>query len=263
LKIFLLLPLTLFGYSDADFDGVDDALDQCNNSRFDAIVNAKGCEEKIRFNLSAGYTYNSGTYGTTQTYITHAGLYSLSAYYKKFSLTLSNSYLYSGALIPQTADLNDTQAGFGDVYASAGYNFTLSSTFTLSTQGQIKLPTANSSLGSGELDYGASVILGWASGNWSWYGLSSFTFLTDSATTNYNNIFALASGIGYSIRDYYISTGYNYASAYQEGNDASQNLSFMLSYYFSDTMTSTLSYSYGLSNVVPDNSLSIMLGIAF
>ncbi|KIM09205.1 MAG: hypothetical protein KU28_00755 [Sulfurovum sp. PC08-66] len=259
----LLVAGALFAYDDSDWDGVEDSMDNCPYTPMEAFVDAQGCDNQLHSSASLGYTYSSGDFGTTTTYLTHAMLLGATLQFHTTTLTLNTSYLYSGALIPQTADLNDTQAGLGDLYVTVGENFFLNSDTTLTLQLNGKLPTANATLGSGIADIGGTLLLAVAHDAFSGYVLGSYTHVGDSSSVNYNDIFASGIGVGYNYGAWYVGANYYLATPYFDTEPSIQRATFGLYYYASQGTNVALSYAMGLTDATAKESYTLSIGHAF
>ena len=74
MKKILLLPLLLSGCLfaiDSDMDGVDDAQDQCMNTPFSDLVNAKGCtiyslQSDVNYDIIVGSGYSQINYASQE-----------------------------------------------------------------------------------------------------------------------------------------------------------------------------------------------------
>jgi len=257
--LFLLLmsTLSLWAYSDSDFDGVGDSKDICPNTSFDQVVDHYGCPERKDITLMLGEEFSSGKYGGTDTVTT-----TRSSLFASFT-TNTWSYALSTSTV-KTQTSTTKLSGTGDVYATISYNGLKSKKRLTSFQAGMKMATADTSIGTGENDYNiriSNVILDKA---YSYLSSIGYTVTGDTNLQTYNDYVNVSAGLGYQrTKKLYLSASMNYASAYIQNADASLDALVYLAYIFTEKWFMTASSSLGLSDAVADFSANMSLGVKF
>ncbi len=251
----LLLSNFAYGYQDSDLDGIQNSVDQCPNTPFDAKVNLYGCHSSkalkpkdSKLTLSIGTTLRSD-----EVYEDDSSLSFYANYrYKKWNISLSNIRSITKNNYNQDSSSDD------NIYLSTGYTTYLSNNSFKFTIGS-KI-TDNSS----ENDYFASI-----SGNhylsskqdiFIYYG---YTLSGDTPTYDYKNYSSFSLGSGYLItKNYYSSLSYRYSQSVYN-LEASQSILWYHSYALSKKIFATASYGYALDDISYDQTLSFSLGMYF
>ncbi len=251
---FGLLNLSLFAYSDSDFDGVSDSKDLCPNTSFDAMVDHNGCPKSKNITLLLGEELSSGTYGGTES-VTTDRTTAYIAYNKGLW-----AYSVSGST-SSTASTTSITSGVGDIYTSLSYHGLGTKDRLLSLQVGAKIATADLELGTGENDYNIRLSSVKMDKTLSYLSSIGYTMTGDSSTISYNELVSVSLGLGQQVnKAFYLSASVNYASAYIEGADESMSLTAYLAYAPSDTWFVTSSYTLGLSDAVADHSVNLSIG---
>lgn len=252
---------------DSDFDGVDDARDACPATPFEAVVAADGCpagEEgtPIVGVVGIGATYASGSYGGSEKVISLSNELLAALYTGNFSLSVLGAYYYRGAYDPVVATYDG--GGLSDTLFSASYTLRSFGALTLTPGLHVKLATADSDIGTGQNDYGASLLAGITLAPLELFALGGYTVTGNSADTAYRDIIfgSLGAGLRPNPRSY-LSLSYDYAQAYETDVEDLHSLSLYGVYDLYDTLSLKLGYSYGLSDSAADHSLSLMLTTRF
>jgi len=288
LLTFLILPLSLFAYSDADLDGVEDSVDQCPGTSITELVDISGCtvsnlESPHHFDIIMGGSFSqiSPIQEKTDTFTA-----SLQAdyYYKGFSLQASTAYYNS-----ESSSINTN--GMTDSFVGAYYQFRPIEALSLRIGGGAILPTYTSDFNNNNTDYTVSASLSYLFNDFNFFGSYSHTLINDDnfsfeefdLTTGtsigqtdvyYQNTNAYNVGLGYypSSR-LYTSIAYNSSdSIYNKfvststGTTTQESLDTISAYLFytiNKNWFTTGSYAYGLTDSASDHYVNIRLGYYF
>jgi len=281
-----LLSLSLFAFSDADLDGVEDSVDQCPGTSITELVDISGCtikdlESPHHFDIIMGASYSqiSPIQERTDTYTA-----SLQAdyYYKGFSLQASTAYYDSESSISTT--------GMTDSFVGAYYQFKPVTALSVRLGGGAVLPTYESDFNNNNTDYTLSASLSYLLHDFNFFGSYSYTLINDddfsydefdttgnvSGRTDiyYQNTNAYNIGLGYyptsklytsisfnssdSIYNKFVST-----SAGTTTQDPLNTLSGYLFYTINKNWFTTASYAYGLTDTASDHYMGVRLGYYF
>ena len=248
-KLFTLVLLSLitfnvYGFTDSDFDGVDDSVDKCPHTPFDVLVGSDGCPlEKYRgtfyFKLGVGYTkdndYNNSLINASLGY----------AYKNWYVSILSNYY---------TNDSDLDKSGVGDTYLYGSYTFSLNN-FYITPGLTLKIPTASDGFGTGNYDVSPSLTADYIFSKLDIFAYYGYIFRgSDDLDDNYT----ISLGLGYQITDpLYLSLSFD------TDKNESKYLSLFGIYDFTDKYYSTLNLSYGLNDLSTDLYVSLKFGIRF
>ena len=261
-SILLILSLsTVLAYSDRDLDGVSDSLDQCPQSSMEDIVDETGCTSKNTISIGLGESVSSGTYGGTDTITTYNTNFILGYQMKKWYISTAFSYFSSGPADPSITSVEDSK-GFGDTYVNAGYTYSFGkqSAYTLSALGNIKFATADTTIGTGEMDYSFVLSSTYTKDRFTLLASTGYSVTGDTNLVTYNDIKNYTVGAGYMMNSKsYASISYAYADAYLETSVATQTLSIFSSYLYNERYSLSLSYALGLSDAAAEHALSLML----
>jgi len=289
--ILILLSGMSMAYEDQDIDGVEDSIDECPNTPFDALVDKRGClntnEPKATTPKSyiGHFTFKVGTdISSDETYETDSSLNLYANYsYKNWDISISNSRSVSSNNYTEDNSYSDS-----DIYVTTGYLFDLSNsqlklsigtkivddedstTSTTNTQQRRgrrinSVPTENESSSSRDNDYFASL-------NFSYFLNSKqdiffylgHTLSGDSDEMDYEDYSSLSLGTGYSLNSsWYSSLSYNYTGSIYPDGEAQQGITWFNSYSFNKNLFATASYTYALDDSSYDNTLSFALGVRF
>lgn len=248
---------------DSDFDGVADAYDACPETPFELTVTADGCPEKASqaftfYLLGLGVTYAIGTYATAQTIESISNEVTAALYRGDFYASILGAYYYRGAYDPNVASYDG--GGVSDTLLNVGYTFYPSEGFSITPGAHLKLATADEGLGTGENDYGCSLLANMSLDPASLFAMAGFTYTGDSDTVAYRDIVFGSAGVGYGPDERsYFSISYDYSQAYYEDIADQQSLSLYAGYDLYDTLSLKINYSYGLSDSAAKHNASLML----
>lgn len=266
------IPLLIASYlaaapaSDSDFDGVPDSGDRCPGTPFSERVDAQGCstasEARSVFEVSLGGSYSTGEYGTGETIDSYSGDFAAAFYGTHFFAGVATSYYFKGAYDP-TVSGTDT-GGFSDLYLNAGYAFYTSDHLVLTPALQLKLPTANKDLGTGETDIGASLQALNHFKRFDLFVFLGYTITGDTPVQTYNDIAFGSVGAAYTAADtWYASLSFDVSESYLPGDPALTTLSFYGSAALDERHALRLYYSAGLSETAAQHALSLMFVTSF
>ena len=280
--LLLILPLSLFAYSDADMDGVEDALDRCPNTPLMDLVDINGCSKKTiikassnskkvsphHFDIVVGASYSQTSYDINPTTETINTSLQVDYYYKNFSLSLSGSHYNTSS-----GDYSDS--GLNDSFAGMGYNFRPTKNLSLRLGAGVSIPTYDSYYDNNNYDYVGSASLSYKLGSVNIFGGYTYTMINDddysytddnnqTQTVTYQDTTSYNVGLGfYPTSKLYLSASYMSADSVYEGVDASKTASIYAYYGFNAHWFSSLSYAYGLNDVATDHYASLKLGYYF
>jgi hypothetical protein len=254
---FLILHVSLFAYSDTDFDGVEDSYDKCPDTLFTELVNEQGCPihslvSPHHFDIITGLSYGQHDEYTLQE--SDALSLSLQAdyYYKDFSAQLSLS----------TYSLEE-ESGLNDTTLSIFYKFPLLNTLSLRLGSTVILPTYETGLDNEATDYAGSIELIYTFEDNTLFSGFSHTFVNDTDTDDviYQDVNAFSLGYGhYFSSNFYASIAYYYADSIYLNVVSIQSSSAYMYYAITENIFSTLTYSYGLSDSANDHYAGLRIG---
>ncbi len=251
------------------------------------------------FGLSAGVERYSGTYTyqtTTATYALNAGLQYEEEDQFSFSFTLpllfQNSNLVSragGMLLPHGSGGNSMSnshahngggmmmganssspsssylSGLGDMLFEGNYYLAgeSESAPSFALTGQIKAPTAGTSFGTGEWDYGVGISAEKQFGTISVSANTGALVLGDPAGTVYHNPFTFGASVGNTFMDGKLSAMISYLEYTRvlDGYEAPRQISLGVLSQTSSATTLSLIGSFGLSNTVPALGISLSIEV--
>lgn len=281
----LLLSSISVAYQDYDIDGVEDSLDACPNTPFNALVDAQGCPSqgevpsKKTNNYLGQLTFKVGTdISTDETYENANALNLYANYrYRHWDVSLSNSRTTTNN--SYTEDNSDSD---NDIYLATGYMFILpqsviklsvgtklvddtQSTSTTNNRGRNLLNTSTQTIASRDNDYFASLNFNYLLTNkqdmFLYYG---YTLSGDSSDTDYEDYSSFSLGTGYALNKvWYSALSYNYTGSIYPTGEAEQGLSWFNSYNFNKNLFATAAYTYALEDFSYDNTFSMAVGVRF
>lgn len=267
-KAFFLLPLitlSLFGYSDTDIDGVEDAYDRCPNTPFALLVDSDGCPQEsiVRggsYDIIVGFNYSGSNYASLDQTDTMNTSLQVDYYYKNFSLTASTSFYKS-----QSSSYDDS--GVDDSYIGVNYTYKASNALNFGIGAGILLPTYDAQLNNNNADFTTSLSVSYRANDTLFFANYGYTMINDDAiagVVTYQNTNFLSAGLGfYPNEKLYLSTSYATSDSIYSGVEKIQTLSFYGYYTLSKAYFTTLTYAYGLSDTASEHYLSLNLGYAF
>jgi len=249
-----LLISSAYSYVDEDIDGVDDSIDKCLNTPFDALADEDGCapgqkKDGAKLTLKIGTTTSFDKISDTDTNLNFFVGYKYSNY--DFSLSSSNYTSY------------ESSSKTGDIYISSGYTLKNENSDVKFTLG-MKLATADEDIGTGENDYFGSIFFDYfINQKQDIFLYTSYTISGDS-DIDYEDFLSFSIGSGVSITNkWYSSLSYDYSGSNFIDSEDYRAISWFNTYSFSKSFFSTLNYSHGLDDLSYDHTISLKFGVNF
>ena len=242
-------------FYDEDLDGVSDQVDLCPHTPFDILVDENGCDINRRFNgkltLQIGSNLNVDRSSDIQSLL---NLY-IGYLYKNWEFSLSSSN-YNNTNLNTIADTEN------DIFISIAHLFQTSKSTT-----KLSLGTKFAFLDNThrDNDYYASFSIEYLlDQKQNIFGYYSYTISADTTTIDYKNYHLISLGTGYAVTaKWYSSFTFNYTTAYYQGGDPFQTLSWFNAYAIDETFYLSLNYAYGLSESAYDHTFSFNIGAIF
>ena len=259
---------TLSAYSDNDMDGVEDAVDKCQNTPLTDLVDLDGCTKKVltvhknyhRFNILIGTSYSGYNLSSVNKSETVSTSLKLGYAYKKISFKISTSYFN----VDGNGYSND---GFNDSYINISYKLKPIKNLLIYLGTGIILPTYDSTQMNNNIDYSGSISLNYSLNKFSIFSSYRYTLVEDESTlTDYSfqNSDATSIGLGYYFTNkLYFSGAYNNSKSIYVGIENIESLSINGYKKFNKHWFTLLFYSYGISDSASDQALSLKLGYSF
>lgn len=252
-KIFMILVLLLshtlliYGYSDYDIDGVDDAIDQCPDTPFDQLAETDGCSVEQRkigtFTITSGLLYTKSNDGNSIQNL----LFSLDYRYQKWDFTLSTF-----ATLQQ-----ERYTSPNTLYCTAAYQLPTLQSWNLQIIGGIKLSSVQN-------DYSAALSLSRDFGEFSLYTYYSYTYAADAPEQQYDNYYTFSIGVDKMLTSkWYTSLSFDYATPSFLNEESYRAATLAATYLLNRDQFVTSSYIRGIGTGAAKNSLIIRYGIHF
>lgn len=265
-----LLSSVLYGYTDSDLDGVDDAHDKCPNTPISDLVDVNGCTKKSllsphHFDIVLGASYYDSDARTLNTTDTYAESIQFDYYYKNFSLQASTSYF-------STNGSGFSDSGLYDTFLGGAYKWWIGSDLMVRFGVGTLLPTYSSDLNNNKTDYTASLNLSYNVGMFNLFGGYGYTLVGDDdvditasdgsvTAVRYQNTNALSAGVGvYMTQKLYGSVSYNQSDSIYKDVEDIKTASIYGYYSISKSWFTSLSYAYGISDSASKNYVSLRVG---
>ncbi len=228
----------------------------------------------VRPSFTAGVDFSRGDFGAADPTETLSTPVSLRADIGDFRFSVSGSWLQitgPGGVVGDGVIVGDgatgeieTNSGFGDLTLGVNYNVpsTLTGNWLVQFQGRLKVPTADEDqrLGTGEVDGGGAVDIGYAFGDFTPFLTAGYRFRGDPEGADLNNTFDLSVGGSYSLgRGYAVLGSYDFRQATTDAASASNELFSAVTGPLTDQWRWTLYGSVGLSDGAPDGGVGFQL----
>ena len=259
LLIYLLLTSSISAnYYDSDIDGVEDRLDQCNDTPFDVLVDEFGCNKNstnIKFTLTLGTDVGFDTLDSRDTTYNFAFDYKINHW--RMGISNSNYIGYN--------DNNSTSRELGDIYTYIGYEVAKDKYTSIVTLGT-KLAMAKDTIGTGKNDYYMSTQLETYSSNNAakLFGVLSYTVTGDTNSSKYEDIFSGSIGIGYTVSDkYYTSVSYENSESIYRNTENFQAIVWTNYYIWKENSFVEIDYMCGLDTLSYKHMISFKFGVTF
>ena len=269
LKKILLLSLILSGYvlaSDNDMDGVDDAQDQCMNTPFSDLLNAKGCtirslQSDVNYDIIVGSGYSQINYASQEKADTATQTIQADYFNGNIWAQIAGSYF-------QSSSPSFTQSGLGDTLIALYYKSPFENGLTVQTGVGVLLPTYDSGYHNEAIDYQGSISLQYdITGDTNLFAGYSYTMVNDTNVPNtvqYQNTQSFYAGAGYAFNNKTrISASYAQSQSMYANTETIKTASTGLFYQLSTHWFTMLDYRYGLSDSASDHDGSLRLGYYF
>jgi hypothetical protein len=269
------LSTTLFAYSDADMDGVADAVDKCPNTPLTDLVDINGCTKKVltpksnkhHFDIIAGANYSGSNFTSLNRTDTVSSSLQVDYYYKNFSLQASTSYY-------KTDGDGYSESGMNDSFVGAAYNIKPNKDLLVRVGIGAILPTYDTGLNNNNTDYTASVNVSYSLAKANVFGGYIHTMINDDDTSvvvngttvnyRYQDTDALSIGAGYYFTNkLYMSASYNSANSIYKDVEDVETVSLYGYRSIDKNWFLTFFYAYGLSDSASDHAASIKIGYYF
>lgn len=269
MKKTLLLSLLLSGHllaADSDLDGVDDGQDQCMNTPFSDLVNARGCtirslQSDLNYDIILGAGYSHINYASQEKANTTTQTIQADYYNGNVLAQLAGSYF-------QSSSPSFKQNSMGDTLIALYLKSPFENGITVQTGVGVLLPTYNSGYHNEAVDYQGSINVQYdLNDRYNLFGGYSYTMVNDTNipnTVQYQNTHSFYAGAGYTLNDKTrISASYAQAQSMYVGTQPIKTASTGLFYQLSTHWFTLLDYRYGLSDSASDHDGSVKIGYYF
>lgn len=266
LALLLFGTLQVCGANDADFDGVDDALDKCPNTPFSDLADSTGCTTSslytpTYYDLIMGYHYASSNPTTLEDAKTSSATLQADFYHGNVSGKLQTSYY-------QSDENGSTIRGFNDTQFSLFYDVKPIDSLLIQAGASIIFPTYSTGYGNEKTDYLASVSLRYSlNENMNLFGGYSYTMINDDNIQNladYQDTHGFYAGLGYiHSKKGSIHLSYTNTQSIYVGIDPIEALSCGVMIPINPHWFIMGDYRYGLSDSASDHEAALRIGYAF
>ncbi len=257
----LLLSSSLFAFQDNDIDGVEDTIDRCSNTPFDAFVDKNGCAVNISKKSSNSDYWGAVTLKVGSS-IQRDDEYEDDEYvdlfanyrYHNWDISISNSRSTTKSTL--TEDNSDSD---NDIYLMGGYSFPLANARLKLSAGTKMVDNSNSR----DDDYFTGLNYDYfVNSKQDIFLYGGYTFSGDDDTIDYEDYSSFSIGTGYAVTpSFYSAVSYNYTGSNYPDEDAQEGLTWYNSYSFNKNIFATASYTYGLDDYSYDNTFRFGLGL--
>jgi len=256
--LIFVLPVLLLAYNDSDLDGVEDALDQCENTPLTELVDLTGCTIKSLVSPHNFEVILGQSYAEENNISLNLSQFQLGYYYKAFSFLLSGAYYDM-----ESADYKEN--GWNDLYLDAYYQIKPTDNLRVQFGAGVVFPTYDSTSNdssSNKTDYRASIQSSYTLDDLSLFaGLGTTVVGDNSETTTFQNSHFYKVGFGYYLNDnFYTSLSYNHSTSIYESLEDIQNVSGYAYYMIDKNWFTTFKYVHGLSDNALDKLVGLKLG---
>lgn len=255
----------LYGYSDADWDGVEDAFDRCPQTPLSDLVDMDGCtilktEKTLHYSIIGGVGYSKINYASQEKADTTTVSFEANVYMDRWQLQGSMSRYSSSTE-------NSKESGMDDSALNLFYRWPLSEQLSITPGIGVVFPTYKTGYGNEATDYSAMVSVEYQFSP-TLYGFSGYgyTWVNDEDTpiATYQNNATFYTGLAYDFK-----TGqewnihYNANDTIYQGSENARTIgigffSQLTPHWFADA-----TYDYGLSDSAGEHSWNFRLGYYF
>jgi hypothetical protein len=215
------------------------------------------------YSVAVGHTYAQGNYDTADFHMTNATRILVGMNVAGFSLHYSTAYISTGSIAPQTVDVASTNPDFGDHLLSAAYSFRAADLLSISLGGNTKLPSFESSLTTGQIDYSAYGTVAIDFGAWTLYERGEYTWLGDTASTTFEDVITSHTGFGLRSVDSFMGVAYEYKTPFIKGQSETQYVAVMFNFFLNEKTYIDLTYKHGITTNIAANDMTAMIGHTF
>lgn len=264
--LILLLNLNLYGWNDADLDGVDDAHDKCQNTPFSDLIDASGCsvvslDLEAYYDFIIGYNYLTSNPNTLEDTKTTATTIQANIYKNNISIHFQSSYYES-----QGSSYSDR--GYNDTQISLFYRINTMMPLNITVGGALILPTYTTGYNNEKIDYSASLLLEYSlQDNIDFFGGYSFTIVNDEdikEVARYQNTNAYYLGFLYkSKKDLSLHASYSNSQSIYKKVTPIETMECGLIVQMNENWFTLIDYANGISESASEHEVSIRLGYSF
>ncbi|MBN2816285.1 MAG: hypothetical protein JXQ67_06340 [Campylobacterales bacterium] len=262
--ISLLLGSSLKAYTDTDWDGVEDAFDECPQTPFSELVNAKGCTiQNVGPMWSGDVIVGVSSSDTNSIAVekTNTTTLSLQAdlYYKQWWIQgVISHYNFNGTT---------STSGMEDSVINLFYNIPLSEKITFIPGVGVVLPTYKTGYGNEAMDYTFMAELQ-ASLSSNLYGYMGYGYVvvndSDIVDASYQNANAYHVGMGYMISSHTnASLQYHVNDSIYVNDPKSESISVGIAHKFSYNWFATVEYSKYINDSLGSYYTALRVGYSF
>ncbi|SFP41022.1 porin [Hydrogenimonas thermophila] len=264
----ILSSVVLFGFSDIDFDGVDDSIDKCPNTPITDLVDENGCSIKSvivdqYFDMIFGVSYSQLNYRSNKKTDTYTTTAQVDYYRGNFTLQFQSSYFRSDGS-------RRSDKGWNDTSVSANYKWKLASDFTVRAGIGLVLPTYDTGYSNNKTDYTVNLNCNYKVEEWSFFAGYNYMLVGDNdvITKNeiirYQNTDAFNLGVGYDFTPKLnASISYYQSDSIYRDVETIKNISLYGFYSIDSNWFTTISYAKGLTDSTSDNYVELRVGYYF
>lgn len=263
LLTFLVLgALSVYGANDADFDGVDDAIDKCPDTPFSDLADAHGCTTRTlytqtSYDIIMGVNFSNTNAYTLEDTKTSSTTLQSDIYHGNFSAQLLTSYFKS-----------EDSTGWNDTQLSLFYTAKPTNELTVQTGIGVILPTYSTGYNNEAIDYRGSIAMQYnLNTQINLFGGYNYTLINDTDIPNvasYQNTNAFYGGVGYMSSKYgSINLSYANSQSIYTGVDAIETVGVGTFIPITPNWFVLGDYKYGLSDTASDHEVALRVGYAF
>jgi len=264
--LLVLVNVHVYGVNDADFDGVDDAVDKCPNTPFSDLADAYGCTTsslytQTSYDIIVGLNLSSMNANTLENTKTSNTTFQSDLYHGNFSAQLLASYFKS-------QDSTSDDKGWNDTQLNLFYLFKPTQELMIQTGIGVIMPTYSTGYNNEAMDYLASVSLQYSlDKNVNLFGGYTYTMINDNDISNllhYQNTHTFYTGLKYlGNKNKSLSAAYSHTQSIYKGINPIETLSVGVMVPLDSHWFVLGDYRYGLSDSASDHEAALRLGYAF
>lgn len=260
-----LLLSQLYGYSDADWDGVEDAFDRCHQTPLSDLVDMDGCtilktEKALHYSIIGGVGYSKINYASQEKADTTTVSVEVNVYRDRWQLQGSISRY-------NASSENINESGMDDSTLNLLYRYPLSEQLSVTPGIGVIFPTYKTGYGNEAKDYTlfASMEYQFSSALYGFAGYG-YTWVNDEDTpiATYQNNTALYTGLAYALKaGQEWNVHYNSNDTIYRESDAARTIGIGFFSQLTPHWFVNGTYDYGLSDSAGDHSWNLRIGYYF